>query len=220
MSAEDEITTPTNFIRNIIQDDLATGKHKAIQTRFPPEPNGYLHIGHAKSICLNFGLAEEFGGTDFAATSTTEERNKLWQARHDMYWACLQLRPGARGISTDVCVPISNLAEAVIESMAEAKARGFDAPLVGHAGDGNFHMTFMVDPDKPEEMVAAKELAHKMNRRALRFDGTCTGEHGIGQGKMPYLVKELGPATRYMQAIKTALDPQGIMNPGKILISG
>ncbi|WP_299895116.1 FAD-linked oxidase C-terminal domain-containing protein [uncultured Ruegeria sp.] len=162
-------------------------------------------------------IVEEFGGTDFAATSTTEERNKLWQARHDMYWACLQLRPGARGISTDVCVPISRLAECVTSTQQKASDLGLLAPMVGHVGDGNFHSLLLIDMENTEEVAKAEEFVGWLNDLAISMEGTCTGEHGIGQGKMPYLIKELGAATQYMAAIKAALDPENIMNPGKVL---
>ncbi|WP_299636435.1 FAD-linked oxidase C-terminal domain-containing protein [uncultured Ruegeria sp.] len=162
-------------------------------------------------------IVEEFGGTDFAATSTTEERNKLWQARHDMYWACLQLRPGARGISTDVCVPISRLAECVTSTQQKASDLGLLAPMVGHVGDGNFHSLLLIDMGNTEEVAKAEEFVGWLNDLAISMEGTCTGEHGIGQGKMPYLIKELGAATQYMAAIKAALDPENIMNPGKVL---
>ncbi len=164
-------------------------------------------------------IAEEFGGTDFAATSMTEQRNKLWQARHDMYWACLQLRPGARGISTDVCVPISRLAECVTATQNRANKLGLMAPMVGHVGDGNFHTLLLIDMDNPDEVANAEGFVGWLNDLAISMEGTCTGEHGIGQGKRPYLLKELGPAVAYMGAIKKALDPDNIMNPGKILPS-
>ena len=162
-------------------------------------------------------IAEEFGGSEFAATSSTEERTRLWQARHDMYYATLQLRPGAKGISTDVCVPISRLAECVSATQAKATELGFDAPIVGHVGDGNFHTVLLIDTDDPDEVAKADEFVGWLNDLAISMDGTCTGEHGIGQGKRPYLQRELGPATRYMAAIKVALDPGNILNPGKIL---
>ena len=162
-------------------------------------------------------IAEEFGGTDFAATTSTEDRNKLWQARHDMYWACLQLRPGAQGISTDVCVPISRLAEAVTMAQAKTAELGLLAPVVGHVGDGNFHTLVLLDMANPDEVAKAETFVGWLNELAISMDGTCTGEHGIGQGKKPYLEKELGPATLYMKAVKAALDPDNIMNPGKIL---
>ena len=162
-------------------------------------------------------IAEEFGGFDFEATSTAEERNKLWQARHDMYWAGLGLRPGAKGLSTDVCVPISRLAECVGAARDKAEELGLLAPMVGHVGDGNFHALLLIDMDSAEERQKADEYIGWLNDMAISMDGTCTGEHGIGQGKRPYLTKELGPATRYMAALKAALDPDNILNPGKII---
>ncbi|EBA18651.1 oxidoreductase, FAD-binding protein [Roseobacter sp. SK209-2-6] len=162
-------------------------------------------------------IAEEFGGFDLEATSTAEERNKLWQARHDMYWASLQIRPGAKGISTDVCVPISRLAECVGAARDKAEDMGLLAPMVGHVGDGNFHALLLTDMESEEEKQKADAYIGWLNDMAIEMDGTCTGEHGIGQGKRPYLQKELGAATRYMAAIKAALDPENILNPGKIL---
>ena len=162
-------------------------------------------------------LAEEFGGTGYAATSTTEERNKLWQARHDAYWAMLALRPGCKAVTTDVCVPISKLAEAVTAAEAKAAELGLIAPVVGHAGDGNFHASLLLDMDDVDEVARAESFVSWLNDMAISMDGTCTGEHGIGQGKRPYLVKELGGAVDVMGAIKRALDPDNIMNPGKIL---
>ena len=161
-------------------------------------------------------IAEDMGGTDFAATTSTEERNKLWKARHDLYWAALQLRPGAQGISTDVCVPISRLAEAVTGAQAKAAELDLLSPIVGHVGDGNFHCLVLIDMDNAEEVARAEAFVAWLADQAIAMDGTCTGEHGIGQGKMPYLIKELGATTEFMGAIKGALDPQNIMNPGKI----
>jgi D-lactate dehydrogenase (cytochrome) len=162
-------------------------------------------------------IAEEFGASDFAATASAEERTRLWQARHDMYWAGLQLRPGAKGISTDVCVPISRLAECVQGAQDLAESLGILAPIVGHVGDGNFHCLLLIDMDSPEEIANAETFISDLNDMAISMEGTCTGEHGIGQGKRPFLVKELGGAVRYMAAIKAALDPDNIMNPGKII---
>lgn len=163
------------------------------------------------------GIAEEFGGSGFVSTTSTEERNAVWQARHDAYWAALQLRPGAKGISTDVCVPMSRLAECVTAAQAKLSELGFIAPIVGHVGDGNFHSLVLVDMDSADEVAKAEGYVGWLNELAISMDGTCTGEHGIGQGKKPYLKQELGPALAYMSAIKAALDPDNIMNPGKIL---
>ena len=165
-----------------------------------------------------FGMiAEETGGTGFAWTTKPEDRTKLWQARHDAYWASLGLRPGAKGISTDVCVPISRLAECVTATKSKIDEMGFIAPIVGHVGDGNFHTLLLVDMDDTEEVARAEHFVGWLNDLAISMDGTCTGEHGIGQGKKPYLRKELGNAVDVMSQVKAALDPQGIMNPGKIL---
>lgn len=162
-------------------------------------------------------IAEEFGGSGFQATASPEERNALWQARHNAYWAALQLRPGARGLSTDVCVPVSQLAACVAATQERLAQDGFIAPIVGHVGDGNFHTLLLVDAEDETEVARADAFIGWLNDLAISMDGTCTGEHGIGQGKRPYLERELGPATRYMAAIKAALDPENILNPGKIL---
>lgn len=164
-------------------------------------------------------IVEENGASGFVATSSVEERNRLWKARHDAYWAIVQLKPGAKGIATDVCVPISRLAEAVGEANEKMAALGLIGPIVGHVGDGNFHCSLLVDIADSAEVARADEFIGWLNDLAISMDGTCTGEHGIGQGKMPYLEKELGAATEYMAAIKQALDPLGILNPGKIVRS-
>ena len=162
-------------------------------------------------------IAEDLGGTGFEWTTNAEERNKLWKARHDYYWATLQISPGKTGIATDVCVPISRLAECVTRNNELVAELGLVGLVVGHVGDGNFHTTLLVDMNDTDEVARAEEFVGRLNDLAISMDGTCTGEHGIGQGKRPYLERELGPATKYMAAIKTALDPHGILNPGKIL---
>lgn len=162
-------------------------------------------------------IAKEFGGSGFEWTTNAEDRNRLWKARHDYYWATLQLRPGTTGIATDVCVPISRLAECVAESNAMVDQLNLTGLVVGHVGDGNFHTTLLVNMEDEAEVARAEEFVSRLNDLAISMDGTCTGEHGIGQGKRPYLQKELGAATRYMAAIKAALDPDNIFNPGKIL---
>ncbi|MGZ3409964.1 MAG: FAD-binding oxidoreductase [Xanthobacteraceae bacterium] len=166
-------------------------------------------------------IAAEFGGGPFDWATKAEDRTRLWQARHDGYWAACGLRPGAKAISTDVCVPISRLAECVTESQRDCVASRLVAPIVGHVGDGNFHMLLLVDRDDSDEVARADAFMHRLVERALAMEGTCTGEHGIGQGKMKYLPDELGPAALgVMTAIKRALDPKGIMNPGKIVSNG
>ena len=163
-------------------------------------------------------LAEQEGGTGYQATTTTEERNKLWKARHDAYWAMLALRPGSTGVATDVCVPISRLAEAVAACEVKAQEMGLIAPVVGHAGDGNFHASLLIDKEDAGEVARAAEFVSWLNDLSISMEGTCTGEHGIGQGKRDYLVRELGQgAVDVMGQIKRALDPDDIMNPGKIL---
>ena len=162
-------------------------------------------------------LASEHGGQAFEWASTPEARTKLWTARHNAYFAALQSKPGCRAISTDTCVPISRLADCLLDSVAEADASGIPYFLVGHVGDGNFHFGYLIDPDKPEERETAEVLNHKLVERALRLEGTCTGEHGVGLHKMDFLLAETGAgAVAMMRAIKHALDPKNIMNPGKI----
>jgi D-lactate dehydrogenase (cytochrome) len=163
-------------------------------------------------------IANDLGGGPFEWATKPEDRTRLWQARHDAYWAGRGLRPGAQAVATDVCVPISRLAECVTETQRDIAQRGLVAPILGHVGDGNFHLTLLVDMADAAEVKAAKALCERLVERALAMDGTCTGEHGVGQGKMKYLAGELGhPALVAMAAIKQALDPQHIMNPGKIV---
>ena len=162
-------------------------------------------------------IAGELGGGDFRWATRTEERNKLWQARHDAYYAALALRPGAKGWPTDVCVPISRLAECILETKRDIEESALLAPLVGHVGDGNFHLSFIIDPDDKDEMARAEALNDRMVMRALSMGGTCTGEHGIGTGKMQFLQAEHGEAVAVMRQLKVALDPDNILNPGKII---
>ena len=162
-------------------------------------------------------IAAEHGGESFEWATTPEERTRLWTARHHAYFAALQTRPGCRCVTTDTCVPISRLAEAIGESVAEADAAGLPYFLVGHVGDGNFHVGYLIDPARPEERVLAETLSAQLVGRSLRLGGTCTGEHGIGLHKMGFLLDEAGPAAvGLMRAVKQALDPKNIMNPGKI----
>jgi len=162
-------------------------------------------------------IAAEYGGADFRWATTAEQRSKLWQARHDAYYAALALRPGSKGWATDVCVPISRLAECIRETKQDLAQSPIPSALVGHAGDGNFHLVFMIDPDRPEEIAEASRLNDQMVARALSMEGTCTGEHGVGYGKMNFLIAEHGEAVSVMRTIKRALDPDNIMNPGKIV---
>ncbi|MGE0844880.1 MAG: FAD-binding oxidoreductase [Flavobacteriaceae bacterium] len=162
-------------------------------------------------------IAADCGGGDFIWETEAEARTRLWQARHDAYWASLQLRPGARGISTDVCVPISRLADCVGAAREEIERRGFIAPIVGHVGDGNFHILPLVDIDDPKEVEAVEDFLAWLVDLALSMGGTSTGEHGVGQGKVKYLRKEHGGAVDVMAAIKQTLDPDDILNPGKVV---
>ncbi len=162
-------------------------------------------------------IASEFGGTAFDWATTPEARTKLWTARHNAYFAAIQSKPGCRAISTDTCVPISRLADCLLESVAETDASGLPYFLVGHVGDGNFHFGYLIDPNSKEERDIAEGLNEKLVARALRLEGTCTGEHGIGLHKMDFLITETGAgAVDMMRTIKHALDPLNIMNPGKI----
>jgi D-lactate dehydrogenase (cytochrome) len=162
-------------------------------------------------------IAAEHGGNAFEWATTPEERTRLWTARHNAYFAAIQSKPGCRAISTDTCVPISRLADCLLDSVKEADDSGLPYFLVGHVGDGNFHFGYLLDPDKPEEREIAERLNHQLVARALSLEGTCTGEHGVGLHKMEFLVTETGAgAVDMMRTIKRALDPKNIMNPGKI----
>jgi D-lactate dehydrogenase (cytochrome) len=163
-------------------------------------------------------IAREFGGGPFEWTTRPEDRTRLWEARHNAALSCMALRPGAHIVATDVCVPISRLAECVTATQADIAESGLLAPIVGHVGDGNFHLTILVDLNNPAEIKAAELLGERLVERSLAMEGTCTGEHGVGQGKMKYLLAEYGePALEAMRGLKRALDPHNIMNPGKIV---
>ena len=163
-------------------------------------------------------IASDNGGQQFEWSTRPEDRSRLWQARHDTYYACLGLRPGARSLTTDACVPISRLAECIAETLQDLADTRLMAPLVGHVGDGNFHLLLLTDPDSEDETRRARDFASRLAQRAIRMDGTCTGEHGVGIGKRDYMVLEHGePAIAIMRKIKQAIDPGNILNPGKIL---
>ncbi|MDP2219861.1 MAG: FAD-linked oxidase C-terminal domain-containing protein [Hydrogenophaga sp.] len=168
-----------------------------------------------QEIDSEFGANSENGAFEWA--TTPEERTRLWTARHNAYFAAIQSKPGCRAVSTDTCVPISRLADCLLDSVAEADASGIPYFLVGHVGDGNFHFGYLIDPTKPEEREQAEVLNHQLVARALRLEGTCTGEHGVGLHKMDFLLTEAGSgAVDMMRTIKRALDPHNILNPGKI----
>ncbi|MDH3388946.1 MAG: FAD-binding oxidoreductase, partial [Gammaproteobacteria bacterium] len=174
--------------------------------------------GVAEQVQMFDEISREFGASGFQWAEREEDRNRLWRARHDAYYAGLAVRPGSRGYVTDVCVPISRLADCIAETQADIAASGCFAPIVGHVGDGNFHSTIFFDPDDAEMLAKARELDQRMVHRAQQMGGTCTGEHGIGIGKLKHMRNEHGDAAiGVMQTIKAALDPLNIMNPGKVV---
>lgn len=162
-------------------------------------------------------IIADHGARGFEWATRAEDRTALWTARHNAYYAILAARPGARALVTDVCVPISHLARAVSETQAELAESGFAAPILGHVGDGNFHAIVLIDPDRPAELEQAKRLSDAMVERALRLGGTATGEHGVGMGKLGFMAREHGQGWQVMGALKQALDPLGILNPGKLV---
>ena len=162
-------------------------------------------------------IARENGGEDFQWATTPEERTRLWTARHRAYFAGLQMKPGCRTVTTDTCVPISRLTECISQAVADAEAAGLQYYIVGHVGDGNFHIAYLIDPAQPQERETAERLNDQLVHRALAMEGTCTGEHGIGLHKQGFLVDEAGSgAVEMMRTLKRALDPKNILNPGKI----
>ncbi|WP_142848163.1 FAD-binding oxidoreductase [Telmatospirillum sp. J64-1] len=189
---------------------------------YPEQPTLFFEFhgtaqGVEEQAVMAQSIAEDFGGTAFSWASKAEDRSRMWQARHDALYASLALRPGSKGMSTDVCVPISRLAQCILETREDLKDVPVPAAIVGHVGDGNFHVALMVDPENKAEIEAVKAFSHRLTQRAIAMDGTCTGEHGIGLGKMEYLREELGEAVDVMRAVKAALDPKGILNPGKVI---
>ena len=162
-------------------------------------------------------IAREQGGMDFQWATQQEDRTRLWQARHDAYPACRRLMPGSRSMSTDVCVPISRLAECIAETNKDLQTATIPVALFGHVGDGNFHLVIVVDPNNPAHHDEAEHLNHRVVERALAMDGTCTGEHGIGFGKLDFLDAEHGEAVSVMRAVKQAMDPRNLFNRGKVI---
>jgi D-lactate dehydrogenase (cytochrome) len=162
-------------------------------------------------------IMQAFGGSDFHWAVEAEQRQHLWEARHNAYHAALALRPGCRAITTDVCVPISRLADCINETKRDLAESGLTAPLVGHVGDGNFHLVILIDTKNPAEVAEANRVNERVVKRALAMEGTCTGEHGVGLGKMRFMRAEHGAALAVMRAIKRALDPLNLLNPGKVL---
>ena len=170
----------------------------------------------AEQAALFESIARDNGGADFQWSTRPEARSKLWQARHDAAYSCLMLRPGAKVTPTDVCVPVSRLAECVTETKRDLAESGLFGPILGHVGDGNFHVAVLFDGNDADDVARMKAFCHRLALRAIAMDGTCTGEHGVGQGKMNYLEAEFGPALELMRQIKRTIDPHNIMNPGKI----
>jgi D-lactate dehydrogenase (cytochrome) len=206
----------------LVDDVLMRGINLHSKLGLPEVPTLFFefhgsHAGVAEQAQMAGAIAAEHGGADFQWAVKTEERNKLWQARHDAYYAALALRPGCRGLTTDVCVPISRLADCISETKKDIAASFLTAPMVGHVGDGNFHTVFLIDPADPKEYAEAKRLSSLMVARAIAMDGTCTGEHGVGLGKMEAVESEFGQAVQIMRDIKRAIDPDNIMNPGKVI---
>ena len=191
------------------------------QTNLPELPTLFieLHGSEAGTKEQAEALAEitgDHGGTGFAWATSTDERNALWRARHEAYYAAVHSVPGTKGFVTDVCVPISRLAECLVETKRDLEGSFLQAPIVGHVGDGNFHVMLLVDPSDPSQLAEAQRLNERMIERSLALGGTTTGEHGVGSGKIAYVEQEHGPAVDVMRVLKAALDPDSILNPGKI----
>ena len=189
---------------------------------YPEQPHLFLEFHGSESGVVEQAqavqeIASEFGGSDFAWATRSEERNRLWKARHDAYPSALQLQPGTRAITTDVCVPISRLAECIRETRKDIDRAGMPIVMLGHVGDGNFHLAILPHPDRPQDVEEAEALNHRLVRRALAMEGTCTGEHGIGQGKIEFLEEQNPAGVELMRQIKRTLDPQQLLNPGKVL---
>ena len=206
----------------LLDDVMLDAINKYSKTDFRVAPTLFLEFhgserGVAEQAEAVQGIAKDFGGTDFAWTAKPEDRTKMWQARHDAAYAAMAMRPNGKIWPTDVCVPISRLAECIAETKRDLDGSFLMAPIVGHVGDGNFHLAFVLDPSKPEELKEAERLNERLVMRALAMDGTSTGEHGIGYGKLDFLVAEHGEAVSVMRAVKLALDPDNLMNPGKIV---
>ncbi len=203
-------------------DDLAIDAvNKFMKTDHPVKPTLFLEFQGSQAAVreqaeLVGEICAELGGGDFVWKTLKEERNALWEARHNGALAAMNLRPGCELLATDVCVPISRLSDAISEAKKDLKACGIVAPLMGHVGDGNFHFAIPVDRSNEAELEAVKDFCERLAIRAIEVGGTCTGEHGIGMGKQPFLEIEMGSGVGLMRSVKQALDPQNIMNPGKI----
>ncbi|GEO81166.1 FAD-linked oxidase C-terminal domain-containing protein [Pararhodospirillum oryzae] len=228
------VAQAVNTVIHTIQAGIPIARVEFLNAHQMEAVNRYSRMNHAVTPTLFFefhgspahvteqvevvrALAADQGGADFQWTATPEERDRLWAARHTAYYAALALRPGAKGFSSDVCVPISRLADCLTETEADLEASSLTTTVVGHVGDGNFHVLFVIDPDDPAQREEANRLNERIVARALAMEGTCTGEHGIGYGKMSHLEAEHGDALAVMRRLKRALDPDDLMNPGKIV---
>jgi D-lactate dehydrogenase (cytochrome) len=229
-----DIGTAVDSVIETIQSGVPVARIELLDALQIRAVNAYSHLDYTETptLFLEFHgtpaavaeqaqtvaeIADGHGAGEFRWATEAEDRNRLWQARHQAYYAALSLRPGAKGWPTDVCVPISRLTECIVETHRDLAQSFLLAPMVGHVGDGNFHVLLLVDPERPEELAEAQRLNDRMIERALRLDGTCSGEHGVGLGKRRYLRAEHGEAVDVMWAIKRALDPHNLMNPGKVL---
>ena len=206
----------------LLDDVMMDAVNRYSKLDYPVQPTLFFEFHGSESSVAEQAqsvgeIVGDHGGGGFRWAVRAEDRNKLWQARHDAYYAAIALRPGAKGWPTDVCVPISRLAESILETKRDIDEAGLLAPVLGHVGDGNYHLAFIVDPNDKAQMALAKEVNDRMVSRAIAMGGTCTGEHGIGYGKIACLRKEQGEAVSVMRQIKDALDPRGLFNPGKIL---
>ena len=206
----------------LLDDVQIDAINKYSKTAFPLKPHLFMEFhgtdaGVAEQVAMVRAYGMDFGAGEFQWSDQLEDRNRLWQARHDVAYACKALRPGCDIWATDVCVPISRLAECIAETRKDLEDASVPAPISGHVGDGNFHLCFVLDPNNPAEFNEAEAINDRLIRRALAMDGTCTGEHGIGLGKRQYLREEHGDGVEVMRALKMAIDPENIMNPGKML---
>lgn len=232
--AFDSVEAAVSSVVAIIQYGIPVSRVELLDARTIEAVNRYSHLQLAEAPTLFFEFAgspasvneqlqltreitEGMGALSFESAASTDARNTLWRARHNVHYAMQSMRPNARIWSTDVCVPISALTQCIAETAEDVAKASFFVGMVGHVGDGNFHLGMVVDPDSPAELEEAEELNRRVVERAIRLDGTCTGEHGIGSGKIKYMTQEHGAALQAMHAIKQALDPLGLLNPGKVL---
>ncbi|HEX4505538.1 MAG TPA: FAD-linked oxidase C-terminal domain-containing protein [Alphaproteobacteria bacterium] len=205
----------------LMDDTQMDALNRYSKLNYPVEPTLLLEFtgtdaGVVEQAEMVQAIAGEHGGKNFQWATVAEERNRLWQARHDSLWAILALQPGRQAFPTDVCVPISRLAECIAETKQDLETTWLKAPILGHVGDGNFHMVLLIDREDPKDIAEVERLNDRLVNRAIAMGGTCTGEHGIGSYKMRFLDAEHGKALELMKLLKRSIDPQNIMNPGKM----